>query len=288
MLRRSLACIAAATAALALGGLAGPASAAGGTVTVTENSLAATPYPATPGAGDADWYTEDTRPGGSAAFVTDFGAPAGLGTGALELSTDATNSAKVQLMNHQFLGTPLADVTALGYWTYQAAGNVPSADASYQVPVDLDGDLATTADRTVLVYEPYWNGTVVPSTWQQWDVAAGRFWSSRTAGGLVSGAGGPPFYTVSDVLTVAPGAVVLGLGVNVGSYNPSYQVAVDGVSFGTAAGTTTFDFEHYLAPTSMDQCKNGGWQSGFAPGQFRNQGDCVSFVASGGRTHPAG
>jgi hypothetical protein len=33
-------------------------------------------------------------------------------------------------------------------------------------------------------------------------------------------------------------------------------------------------------PTSKDQCKNGGWRN--YPG-FRNQGDCVSFVATGGK-----
>jgi hypothetical protein len=33
-------------------------------------------------------------------------------------------------------------------------------------------------------------------------------------------------------------------------------------------------------PTSKDQCKNGGWR-GY--GVFKNQGDCVSFVATGGR-----
>jgi hypothetical protein len=33
-------------------------------------------------------------------------------------------------------------------------------------------------------------------------------------------------------------------------------------------------------PTSKEQCRNGGWR-GF-PG-FRNQGECVSFVATGGR-----
>ena len=36
-------------------------------------------------------------------------------------------------------------------------------------------------------------------------------------------------------------------------------------------------------PTSQDQCKNGGWQSF---GVFKNQGDCVSFVASGGKNPP--
>jgi hypothetical protein len=35
-------------------------------------------------------------------------------------------------------------------------------------------------------------------------------------------------------------------------------------------------------PTSKDQCKIGGWQS-FDNPPFKNQGDCVSYVATGGR-----
>jgi hypothetical protein len=38
-------------------------------------------------------------------------------------------------------------------------------------------------------------------------------------------------------------------------------------------------------PTSKDQCKNGGWRTF---GVFKNQGDCVSFVATGGKNPPAG
>jgi hypothetical protein len=38
-------------------------------------------------------------------------------------------------------------------------------------------------------------------------------------------------------------------------------------------------------PTSKDQCKNGGWKT---YGVFRNEGDCVSFVATGGKNPPAG
>jgi hypothetical protein len=37
-------------------------------------------------------------------------------------------------------------------------------------------------------------------------------------------------------------------------------------------------------PTSKDQCKNGGWQT---YGVFKNQGDCVSYVATGGKNPPA-
>jgi hypothetical protein len=38
-------------------------------------------------------------------------------------------------------------------------------------------------------------------------------------------------------------------------------------------------------PTTTDPCKNGGWQN-FSI--FKNQGDCVSFVATGGNNGPSG
>jgi hypothetical protein len=37
-------------------------------------------------------------------------------------------------------------------------------------------------------------------------------------------------------------------------------------------------------PASTEDCKNGGWRN--FP-QFKNQGDCVSFVATGGKNPPA-
>ena len=36
---------------------------------------------------------------------------------------------------------------------------------------------------------------------------------------------------------------------------------------------------------TKDQCKDGGWQSF---GVFKNQGDCVSYFATGGKNPPAG
>jgi hypothetical protein len=38
-------------------------------------------------------------------------------------------------------------------------------------------------------------------------------------------------------------------------------------------------------PASKAQCKNGGWKT---YGVFKNDGDCVSFVASGGKNPPSG
>jgi hypothetical protein len=36
-------------------------------------------------------------------------------------------------------------------------------------------------------------------------------------------------------------------------------------------------------PTSKEQCKNGGWRT---YGVFKNQGDCISFVATNGKNPP--
>ncbi len=41
------------------------------------------------------------------------------------------------------------------------------------------------------------------------------------------------------------------------------------------------------APTNKDQCKNGGWMD-YSNLSFKNQGDCVSYVATHGRNLPAG
>jgi hypothetical protein len=39
-----------------------------------------------------------------------------------------------------------------------------------------------------------------------------------------------------------------------------------------------------VLPTSKEQCKNGGWRT---YGVFKNQGDCMSFVATKGKSPPA-
>jgi hypothetical protein len=58
-----------------------------------------------------------------------------------------------------------------------------------------------------------------------------------------------------------------------------------------SAGRTLFRFQGAIVfegrpkvapPTSKDQCKNGGWQT-FTDPSFKNEGDCVSFVATGGK-----
>lgn len=197
----------------------------------------------------SSWTQDDTRPGGTIRFTNDYGAPPTLGPGSLELKTPALDTgAKAGLYTHTMLGAPLRKVYTLQYWTYQAVTVPPSpphADASFQLQIDVNG--AAAGGFTTLVFEPYWNtqqGPIVTGAWQKWDVDQGLFWSSRTVTdvptcALVSGAGGPPLYTLAMVQTGCPNAVVVGIGVNVGTFNPGYTVATDGVRF----NSTEYDFQ---------------------------------------------
>ena len=230
------------------------------------------------------WSTADTRPGGNVTFVADATAPSGAG--ALRLTTDVTTTAKAQYLHGA--NTALSDVTELGYYTKQNAASFPEGAPSYQVIAYLNGG---TSGFTTLVFEPYQNptqGTVVSGVWQQWDVDQGLFWSSRTVacsnGTVVGTAGGPATYTLAQIESLCPGAVVGGFGVNIGSNNPLYDVETDLVDF----NGTVYDFEPSVGPpTSKDDCKNGGWQR-FNNPSFKNQGDCVSYVATGGKNNGNG
>ena len=227
----------------------------------------------------------DNRPGSTVSFVNDVNAPGNPHIGALQLTTDATTAAKAQYMHPA--NTPLGDVLELSYATKQNSASFAGGDASYQLPVCLGGVSGTTCNGfTTLVYEPYENGTVTPGVWQSWDVDAGQMWSSRNYSNgtcvTVAGFGGAPFYTLAALKAACPDAVVVGFGINVGTFNPSYNVETDLFNF----NGTTYNFEPYTVVTDKDQCKNDGWKTAKdANGNsFKNQGACVSFVASNGKS----
>jgi hypothetical protein len=261
------------------------------TVLLASSASAATTVVVTP-SNTQGWSTSDTRPGGEVNFVADPSSP--LPTGALELKTNASTTAKAQYM-HSATSTAtttvvLDDITDLGFSSKQVSGPV-HANASYQLVVDLNG--TSTGGFATLVYEPYQNGTVTPGVWQDWDVDAGQFWSTRTftegTCAVVNGAGGAPFYTLGGLQATCPDAIVLGFGVNVGSNNPSYDIYVDKVIF----NDTTYDFEQTapnVQPTSRQACMNGGWRTltDDNGNTFKNQGDCVSFVSTGGHNQGRG
>lgn len=246
------------------------------------------------------WSTDDTRPGGSVNYITDSSAPGG--NGALLLTTTPNTAAKAQYM-HSADNTPLANVNDLSYQTKQINASFAQGDPSYQLPVCLDGVSGTTCNGfTTLVFEPYENptqGAVINNIWQQWDVDAGQFWSSRTytngSCSVIAGAGGAPFYTLAGLQSVCPNAVVIGYGVNIGSNNPSYTVETDLVNFnGTvsdfevtgptptptiAPSATITPTPSIRPPSDKDACKDNGYKN-FTDANgnaFKNQGQCVSY-----------
>jgi hypothetical protein len=187
--------------------------------------------------------------------------------------------------------TALADVTEVSYATKQNSASFAEGEASYQLVVCLNGAPTETTcpGFTTLVYEPYQGGqgVVLPDAWQSWDIAdGGLLWSSRSVtcsdGSVVGAAGGPAIYTLNQIQTMCPSAVAVSFGVNVGTFNPSYDVEADLVNF----NGTTYNFEPYQVANDKDACKKDGWKNlTDANGNpFKNQGLCVSYVASNGKS----
>lgn len=136
------------------------------------------------------------------------------------------------------------------------------------------------------MYEPYLQpggqNAIVHDTWQSWNtLGSGEWWSTHTAtGNPVSGTPETIFkfqtWSWSTFMTQFPDAVIIGgLGFNVGSgWTGSYSGNADALAVGVSGSTTTYDFE-----PDASVCKDGGWQTY----GFKNQGDCVSYVVTGGR-----
>jgi hypothetical protein len=75
-------------------------------------------------------------------------------------------------------------------------------------------------------------------------------------------------------------------GIQLVSDNANQVVLVDNVMI----NGTLFTFESQVVnPNDKERCKNGGWQTmTTGPGPFKNQGDCVSYFATGGKNKGSG
>ena len=254
--------------------VASPAFAA--TVTVTEADLTAAGPPA-PGK-----WTPFTRDSGAIAFGTEYGAPAGLGTGSLQISTPLAND-KANLALTPTTVLPLAELADASYWSYRAEKSTATAvqAPALNVVVDVNG-LTTAGGLTTLVFEPAYNtgqGTVTEGLWQRWSAGGTDIWWSSNP--IESAPNRDTFVSLNTIIAKNPAAVIVSFGANQGGGNPGLFGAVDGLTL----NGTTYDF----GPRVFDKadCKDGGWQTmKDSSGQaFVNQGDCVSYYASNGKTH---
>jgi hypothetical protein len=75
---------------------------------------------------------------------------------------------------------------------------------------------------------------------------------------------------------------------NLSSGADTFSLPDDGITSVTIGLTTPSavfidDVQFTAFPITTAECKNGGWE---AYGVFKNQGDCVSYVATQGKNEP--
>jgi len=238
------------------------------------------------------FFTENTVGGQTGSFGVGPATPPG-GTGSAQIGLTASNQG-MALGTVGFAGTPLANLTRLGYSSYQT-GTPQAVSLQFEINYHGPGDVAY-AGR--LVYEPYLTDTVTPNVWQSWNALNGKWWASKTgtpgSGGLC-GQGSP--CTWAQVMTNWPDATIRGMLLfKAGSGWTSFSGAVDDLSVGVTDGlgnitNTTFDFEdtpqcttvcYVDAATGNDL--NGGTTAVDAKKTIQAGADQVS---SGGTVHVA-
>lgn len=254
----------------------------------------------TPGAPDGWTAAQEGSAPGTVEWSADNAAP-GYGSGSIHFATTASNQGPILGNADNFDGLRFDELTELSYWSYKTSGG-PVHQVALQVNVDYDLTDASASWQGRLVFEPYYTaGVTSDGTWYEWDALAGKWWSTGAPGNTQCPQSAP--CTMAQVLTHFPNAGVhadpLGAMLfKAGSGWASFDGYVDALTVGTAAGSTTYDFEVVVdddgdgipdtaPPASKDDCKKGGWSS-FNNPTFKNQGDCVSYVASGGKKGPKG
>ena len=232
---------------------------------------------------------------GSGSFVSGPGTPP-LGAGSVQLETGngtTGGDCSAEVRNSDYAGVKLSTLTALSYSTYDVSNN------GQQFPyIELNinqSGTGTTPDDALFFEPPYQavgaggadcatQGPTVMNAWQTWNALTGCWWDNSGVLNPGTGTG-----SLSDYIAANPNATIVnsstggGVHLVVGFASPGDQFTgnVDAVHIATSSSDTIYDFEPNLAPpTSTQQCKNGGWQ---AFGSFKNQGDCVSYVATHGR-----
>ncbi len=173
-----------------------------------------------------------------------------LGTGSAHFNTGSDGFQSAQLRNSDWAGTVLSDLTSLAYSTYATAWN--GSQLPYLTLWLSNGDR--------LWFEPdysstnFGRGQAAPTlnSWQSWD-ALGGYWYSDNFFGPGSGA-----VTWSTILAAEGAGVTLvndpagrgGIRIASGfaSSGDMFDANVDAFTIGTAAGTTTYNFE--LSPAA--------------------------------------
>jgi hypothetical protein len=215
------------------------------------------------------WYQNGTTSGGSASIVSltglggnlENGQP--LPTGAAELTTNMTNSAKAEIGTFGDFGlasTALNDIV-LGYNYYRQNLSGGNTFAAPSIKLEIKATGGSGDLDGYLVYEPYWNGSITSNIWQSVSINSSTGAGGDSTGGwwwdggfnIASGAGGPPIRSLSEWVTAFQAsdatdfanAHIVALSMGVGTYNQGQIDYFDNVSIKSAAGNidAVYNFE---------------------------------------------
>lgn len=235
-----------------------------------------------------DWM-EYNRANGDTSLTSTYGAPTGFGTSALKLvtttDTPPEGDSKTGLSQPSFAGTQLDDLTKISYYTYRDPAS--TAPEKRQVPaLNIEVDINGVAEGgfTTLVFEPVYNESqhaVAEGVWQDWNAGdASRWWSTNPIPGAPNR---DTFVTLADIKAQNADAVVGKVSINQGGGNPGLTAAADGLTINDSVYNFEAQTSKPVRATNKEDCKNNGWKNSFQT-QYKNQGDCVSSVASQGKS----
>lgn len=259
------------------------------TVVVTEESV-----------GNNDKYEDEwfisTMGLGQGDFVEGPDSPP-YGTGSFQLLAEDLAVDKVTITTSNYLGETLSGIQGLSYWTYRVSEGIDESIPSHVTPsINIEivnGGPDGEVTWATLVWEPvyaYGASAITDDEWQNWDTFAqsqtsfaGGWWTTRTLGDVCEF---NCFVSWDTIIENNPHAEILVTGVNLGRGpgSGSYVANTDGLSILYNGTQTTYDFEltvESTVPTHKDECKQGGWMSFDV--EFRNQGQCVSYVQANER-----
>jgi hypothetical protein len=176
-------------------------------------------------------------------------------------------------------GTTFADLQTLSTDFNVTDDDCAAGSPRFQIEV-------TTADgpKNIFVYLGPAPGYTLctPNTW----LSSGDLLEAGLTVDTSQLAGGTFYDQYADALTEFGNLPVTGISLVIDSGfafpDGEQTVLIDNIQIDDE-DAVTFEQEVVppVTPTTKEECKKGGWQS--FNGMFKNQGDCVSYVASGGR-----
>ena len=186
--------------------------------------------------------------------------PIGSGSVHLNVGPDGNDAAQARTAN--FTGTRMDAITALSYSTFTEVDGSGGQSPYLIFHIDPDGNAATANDE-LWFFEPVYQsaaffpsnpqGPLVVDTWQTWNALTGGWYSTS---GLAGSGPGVNVKSIPQLLAAAPNATIVNSGTGgvrivtgfgAGAWN-NFIGAADNFTFGTAAGTTIYDFD-VAAPT---------------------------------------